>query len=96
MHIITYFFLLLIILFGVVFAILNPDIVTIHYYFKSTTLPLSLLLVIMFSIGCILGLLLGGWLLLKAKVRYYFLQKKLRLVEKEINNLRAIPLQDDH
>ncbi|HLB57804.1 MAG TPA: LapA family protein [Gammaproteobacteria bacterium] len=96
MRFITYFLLLIIILIGVTFAVLNPAIVTVHYYLGERTLPLSLLLVFVFSGGCLLGLLVGLWLLLCVKIQNYRLKHQLKMAEKEIENLRAIPLRDRH
>lgn len=95
MRIVSYFFLLVIILFGMTFATLNSESVTINYYLGQSTLPLSLLLVLVFAFGCLIGMVVGFWLLIKAKLHNYRLRQKLSLAEKEIDNLRAIPLQDN-
>ncbi|HLB43410.1 MAG TPA: LapA family protein [Gammaproteobacteria bacterium] len=94
MRIISYFLLLIIILFGMTFATLNSESVTINYYFHQSTLPLSLLLVLVFAFGCFVGIVVGFWLLIKAKLYNYRLRQRLVLAEKEIENLRAIPIQD--
>lgn len=94
MRIVSYLFLLLIVIFGMTFATLNSDSVTINYYFDERTMPLSLLLVIVFAIGCLIGMLAGLWILFKAKMSNYRVRQKLELAEREIENLRAIPLQD--
>lgn len=94
MRIFSYFFLLVIILFGITFASLNSESVTVSYYFGQSTLPLSLLLVLVFALGCLIGMIVGFWLLIKAKLLNYRLRQRLHLAEKEIDNLRAIPLQD--
>lgn len=94
MRIISYFFLLIIVIFGMTFATLNSDSVTINYYLDRSTLPLSLLLVLVFAFGCLIGMMIGIWLLIKAKLLNYRLRQRLSLAEKEIENLRAIPLQD--
>ena len=94
MRIISYFFLLIIVLFGMTFATLNSESVTINYYLGQSTLPLSLLLVLAFALGCLIGMMVGIWLLIKAKLVSYRLRQRLNLAEKEIENLRAIPLQD--
>jgi len=93
-RIVSYFFLLVIILFGMAFATLNSESVTINYYFGDSTLPLSLLLVLVFALGCLVGMVVGFWLLIKAKLANYRLRQRLQLAEKEVGNLRAIPLQD--
>lgn len=94
MRIISYFFLLIIVLFGMTFATFNSESVTINYYIGQATLPLSLLLVLVFAFGCLIGMVVGFWLLIKAKLLNYRLKQRLYLAEKEIGNLRAIPLQD--
>lgn len=94
MRVLSYIFLLLIIVFGVTFAILNLETVTINYYFGQNTLPLSLLLVLVFALGSLTSIIVGCFLLIKAKLINYRLRQRLTLAEKEIENLRAIPLQD--
>lgn len=96
MRVISYFLLLAIILLGISFAVLNPVPVNFNYYVGSRSLPLSLLLVITFVMGCLLGLLVGLCLLIKVKIKIYRLRQQLKTTEKEIENLRAIPLQDRH
>jgi putative membrane protein len=93
-RILSYFLLLIIVLFGMTFATLNSESVTINYYLDQSTLPLSLLLVLVFALGCLIGILVGFWLLIKAKLTNYRLKQRLHLAEKEIDNLRVIPLQD--
>ena len=94
MRIVSYFFILVIVLFGMTFATLNSESVTINYYFSQSTLPLSLLIVLVFAFGCFIGMVVGLWLLLKAKMLNFRLKQRLSVVEKEIENLRAIPLKD--
>lgn len=94
MRIISYVFIVIIVLFGMTFATLNSESVTINYYLSQSTLPLSLLLVLVFAFGCLIGMLVGFWLLIKAKMVSYRLRQRLSLAEREIENLRAIPLQD--
>lgn len=94
MRIISYFILIIIVLFGMTFATLNSESVTINYYFAQSSMPLSLLLVLVFASGCFVGMVVGLWLLIKAKLKSYRLKQKLGTAEKEIENLRAIPLRD--
>jgi putative membrane protein len=95
-RIISYIFLLVIVLLGVSFATLNSAAVTVNYYLGQKTMPLSLLLAIVFGIGCLLGLLVAMGVLVKTKLKNYRLKQRLKMAEKEIENLRAIPLQDKH
>jgi lipopolysaccharide assembly protein A len=93
-RILSYIVLLIIVLFGVTFALLNSQAVTVNYYLGQSTLPLSLLLVLVFALGCLCGVIACAWLVMKTKLDNYRLRKQLSLAEKEIENLRAIPLQD--
>jgi putative membrane protein len=95
-RILSYVFILLIILIGISFATLNSDVVDVNYYIGQKEMPLSLLLALVFGFGCLLGVLVGVWMLLKTKVNNYRLKQRLKFAEKEIENLRAIPLQDKH
>lgn len=94
MRIINFIFILLIIIFGITFAILNSASVTLNYYIGQLSTPLSLILVIAFAVGCFVGIVVGIGLFIKMKVANYHLQQRLNLAEKEIKNLRTIPLQD--
>ena len=96
MRILSYIFLILIVLLGVTFATLNSEVVNVNYYIGQRSMPLSLLLVSVFAVGCILGTLMMGMLLIKAKIQLHRLRKRLKVSEKEVENLRAIPLQDKH
>ncbi len=96
MRIISYIIVLIVILLGVTFAALNHNFVSINYYLGESSFPLSLLLGLSFVAGSLIALLVGFWLLLRLKLKHYRLQQKVKIYEKEIANLRAIPLQDKY
>ena len=96
MRILSFLFLLIIILIGITFATLNSETVMVNYYIGQQRLPLSLLLVTVFGLGGLLGMLVGFWFVLNTKIKNYRLRQRLKLAEKEIENLRAIPLQNKH
>jgi len=95
-RIISYIFILFIILLGITFAILNSEPVVFNYYVGHRTMALSLLLALTFGAGWLTGILLAAWPIIKTKMRNHQLKKRLKLAEKEVENLRAIPLQDKH
>jgi len=96
MRILTYIILLIILIFGISFACVNADPVTVHYYIGAHTLPLSMLLVLTFALGCILGLLAGATIYIKQKIRNRGLQQRIDIAEKELTNLRTMPIKDAH
>ncbi len=96
MRFIKLILLLIIIAIGITFACLNADPVTINYYFSTNQMPLAFLLVIAFAVGVILGLLIASYYTLKVRGQNMRLQKRIKLAEKEVANLRSIPLKDSH
>ena len=94
MRIVIIIFYLLLILMGVSFAALNASPVKVNFYFNSLSMPVSVLMTLMLGVGVLLGfcLFLGKYWRLKAEHRK--IKNQLWLTEKEIKNLRSIPLQD--
>lgn len=93
-RIIRLIFVLLILVLGLVFAVLNADIVYLDYYFGAVPLPLSLILVLALAVGALFGVLacLGRILHLKGEVSR--LRKAVEISESEVMNLRTLPLKD--
>ncbi|WP_274519302.1 LapA family protein [Legionella lansingensis] len=89
-------FYLFLILLGVTFAALNASSVQVNFYFTKLTMPISVLMTIMLGIGLLLGFLLFLYRYWRLKVEYLKLKNQSKLIEKEIKNLRSIPLQDQH
>jgi putative membrane protein len=87
------FLLIVIILFlGVTFAVLNATPVNINYYLNSTTIPLSLLLVIVLGIGAFIGWLTGGLMWMRLKAENFRCTHRIKTLEKELNQLRTLPV----
>jgi len=94
--IVFYILLIFVLLAGASFAMLNSSIVTIDYWIAKKTIALSLLVVWVFVIGIVVGLLFSGWSLISARFENRKLSQKLKLIEQEVQNLRAIPFRDQH
>jgi putative membrane protein len=96
MRIVMTVFYLLLILFGVSFAALNARAISLNLYLTTITLPVSMLMILMLGAGMLFGfiLFLGRYWRLKAEC--HRIKGQLKLTEKEIKNLRAIPLHDQH
>jgi lipopolysaccharide assembly protein A len=96
MRIISFVFLFLILLVGIAFASLNAEPITLNYFVGSSHTPLSWSLFGALGIGSLLGLLAAitiGWRLKRENAR---LLHRLKLAEKEVENLRVMPLKDSH
>lgn len=96
MRIVMIFIYLILIVLGISFAALNASIVQINLYFSTLSMPISVLIITILCFGTLLGfsLFLGRYWRLKAEHRK--IKNQLKITEKEIKNLRAIPLQDQH
>lgn len=93
--IMTVFYLLLIII-GVSFAALNAKSAHINLYLTTLTMPVSVLMMLMLGVGILIGffIFMGRYWRLKAEC--HKIKNQLKLTEKEIKNLRAIPLHNQH
>lgn len=89
-------FYLVLVLLGVSFAALNASSVQVNFYFTKLTMPISVLMTVMLGIGLLLGFLMFLYRYWRLKVDYLKLKNQFKLTEKEIKNLRSIPLQDQH
>lgn len=91
----TIFYLALIIL-GVSFAALNAVTAPVNFYFTTYTLPISVIIAMALGFGVLCGFFLFINRYWRLKSSHRRLKNQLTLTEKEIKNLRAIPLHDQH
>ena len=79
---------------GLVFFGKNSHEVEFNYVIGTITLPLSLLILLVFFAGVMLGWLSVLPLILRQRRRIGRLEKQVRMAEKEVNNLRVMPIKD--
>ena len=89
-------FALIVIIFGVSFAVLNAESVQLNYYLGSVELPLSLILIVTMIIGALLGIFASLSFIVGSRRNANKLKKSVEVAEKEIANLRNIPIKDEH
>ncbi len=95
MRLISYLILLLIVLIGLTFAALNSTSVSFNYYLGTKNIALSLLLVFAFGIGISLGLVVTVLTWFRGKRESSKLKSRLKNIEKEVENLRSIPIKGE-
>lgn len=95
-RIITIIVLLLVTLLGLTFALMNAEMVQLDYYFGNMDAPLSLVVVIAIIVGAGLGVFASMGIVLSQKRELAKLRKSAKMAEKEVSNLRSLPLQDHH
>ena len=93
MAVIKLLFLVLFMILGASFAIINDAPVTVDLYFITPELPLSLLLLFALGCGIVLGGLGGMVYFMRVKKENADLKRKTRLVNEEVKNLRTMPIK---
>lgn len=89
-------FVLLVLLIGLAFHLRNDQLVDLDFYLGSVSLPFSFYVIAALCTGALLGGLAMLPRLLWLRRENARLQKHLRVNEKELNNLRVIPVKDTH
>ena len=89
-------FSLVLLVTGILFAVLNAEPVILHYYFGDVEIPLSLTIISAIISGAILGIIASVGIVIKLKRENSRLRKTSELAEKELTNLRTMPIKDDH
>jgi len=84
------------IMIGVSFACLNAVPVNVNYYVGIHQFPLVVVLMIALGVGAVLGAFAMLSYVYQLRRSRSKLKKQVRLIEKEIKNLRSIPLKDEH
>ena len=95
-RIVYLFIFLILVIFGIVFAVLNAEPVELNYYFGSKEVALSLILVLAMIVGAILGIIASASMIISNRREVMKLRKSVEVAEKEVANLRAIPIRDNH
>lgn len=96
MRILMIIFYIVLIIVGVSFAALNATSVPVNFYFITLTIPISVLMALTLGVGMLVGCFLFLCKYWRLKAEHRKMKNQLKLTEKEIKNLRAIPLQDQH
>lgn len=94
MRVIGILFFIIIAIIGIAFSVLNADPVTLNYYTGSAETPLSLALVCALGLGALLGVIASTTVILRMKREISKLRRERKSTEKEIMNLRNIPIKD--
>lgn len=83
------------VVFGFILNLKNPDLVQFSFPFIETEAPLGLLMLLAMLFGVVIGALLMSFSLMKSKLAGNKAKKELAKVEKEVENLRAMPIKDE-
>ena len=81
---------------GAVFSARNAVLVQLDFIITVIDTNLSLAMIVALILGACLGILASLVWLVSAKREIQRLKKRASVSEKELNNLRAIPIRDEH
>ncbi len=94
MRLIILMFYLFLILVGISFAALNATAVAVNLYFTTLNLPISVFAILLLGIGIVIGFILSIFKYWRLKIVNSKIKKQLELTEREIKNLRTIPIRN--
>lgn len=95
MRIFSYVLSLLVLIFGLTFSALNANQVLFNYYLGSKQISLAVLLVAAFGVGIVVGFMSTLFSILRLKREAYHLKSRLKTTEKELIDLRSLPLKEE-
>lgn len=87
---------LIIVLFGLSFAVLNADRVEVDYYFGVFGAPLSLVILVGVALGAVLGVIAALVALLSKQRELRRLRRQVRNRDQELSALRRLPFNESH
>lgn len=87
-------FLILVIGFGVTFAVENAHHVQFNYYVGKIEIRLALLLAYAILVGAILGVFASSFIVIRLKRKLRGLRRREAVAQEELRNLRTIPVKD--
>ena len=96
MRIVMTLFYLVLILAGVSFAALNASSVAVNFYFLTISMPISILMMLTFGVGIIAGFFIFIVRYCRLKSERRRLKNQLKMTQREIKNLRTIPVTDNY
>lgn len=95
-RIIGFILILIILILGLYFGSINAEPVKLDYFWGTSEVALSVALVLSLFIGAVLGVLACLSMIIRLRHKVAKLQKAVKAAEKEVVNLRTLPLKDDH
>ncbi len=96
MRLVNYILLSVIGFLGLVFATLNAHPVHLKYYIGVKDIPLSVIVLISVIIGIMLGWLVSLRSIFRLKRENKKINARATQAENEVENLRNIPIKDEH
>lgn len=86
--------ILLLVLVGLAFAVVNAKPVELNYFLGTREVPLAMTLVLTLVFGACVGIFFSLGMMVRLKRETLRLRRQIQLTEQEVVNLRNIPIKD--
>ena len=83
--------LVILVVFGLSFAVLNSQPVALNYYFGSRDIPLSMIVVGSLAAGAVTGVLVSLGTILRLKQQAGSLRRRLRTAQRDADQASILP-----
>ena len=93
MQLIRFFFVVLLLIAGMAFALINHTPVSLDFYVTSMELPLFVIILLAIGCGLLLGSVLSLFFFLRLKRENRRLQRQYDAIQQEVTNLRTLPVK---
>lgn len=84
------------VLLGLAFAVVNAKPVELNYFLAVREVPLAMVLVLSLVLGAIMGFVFSLGMVIRLKRETLRLRRQLQVADKEVVNLRTMPIKDTH
>ncbi|HFD80939.1 MAG TPA: LapA family protein [Gammaproteobacteria bacterium] len=95
LRLIGFLLLIVLVVLGVSFAVLNAEPVSLNYYFGYLEIPLSMVVVVSLTAGALIGALVSMGVILRLKRQLARTRRELRKAEKQAAELQVLPVGGD-
>lgn len=95
-RIIFFIILLFLAILAISFTLLNSQTVQLNFYFLRTDIDLMWVVLLSVCIGAAMGVIATLGMVFRLRHELTKRKKEVKLIEKEVANLRALPLKDKH
>ena len=82
--------LVILVLFGLSFAVLNSQPVALNFYFDTRDIPLSMIVVVSLAAGAVTGVLVSLGTIIRLKQQTGSLRRRLRSARKDADQARIL------
>ncbi len=94
MRLLGFVLLIVVVVFGLSFAVLNAEPVSLNYYFGYRDIPLSLVVVLSLAVGAVIGILFSLGVILRLKQQLARLRGNLQAAKNKADQLHILPARD--